>query len=115
MMQGRTPTKHEKQWLDAVTQLGCIVCLKEELGISPASPHHIDGKTKPGAHLLTIPLCWRHHQEGSDCEEWTSRHPHKVRFEARYGDEMFLLELTKQSLNSLGILTTEQQALGAAA
>jgi hypothetical protein len=40
--------------------------------------------------LLTIPLCFNHHREGSDCSQYTSRHPHKSRFEERYGTELQL-------------------------
>jgi len=95
---GRNPTKSERQWLESTTAMGCIVCLLEGLGHSPAMPHHIDGKTKPGAHLNTIPLCHLHHQGGNDCAEYTSRHPYKARFQERYGSEVWLLEQTKQLL-----------------
>jgi len=77
-MKGRTPTADEKHWLNAISKLGCIVCWNV-LGVyTPASPHHIDGKTKPGAHKLTIPLCGPHHQvKGSG---WETRHHNKTRF-----------------------------------
>jgi len=90
-LKGRAPTAEERRWLDAICQLGCIVCLREHGVYSPAVPHHIDGKTKPGAHKLTIPLCYPHHQGGKDCAEYTSRHPHKARFERRHGTENELL------------------------
>jgi len=63
-MKGRTPNKEEKAWLDAICQIGCCVCRNEFQLFSPACPHHIDGKTKLGAHFLTIPLCGQHHQTG---------------------------------------------------
>ena len=91
---GRTPAASERRWLDAITRLGCIACLLDLYVWSEPSPHHTVGKTKPGAHYLTIPLCWRHHQAGDDCAEYTSRHPHKARFEARYGAEAELIQAT---------------------
>lgn len=92
-MNGRNPTKTERRWLAAITDLGCIVCLREHGQASPASPHHIDGSQNPGAHLRTIPLCWAHHQGGSDGskEPYVSRHPFKARFEEAYGPEHWLL------------------------
>ena len=95
-MKGRNPNKAEKEWLAKITRLGCIVCWLEHGVETQASPHHIAGKTKPGAHMKTIPLCGLHHQGGQDCPEYTSRHPHKARFEARYGTEDYLLEKTKE-------------------
>ena len=88
-MKGRTPTKSERQWMNAICQIGCIVCRNEYGVFSPAVPHHMDGKTKEGAHLKTIPLCGAHHQTGEGC---ISRHPYKARFEAEYGTEEELLE-----------------------
>ena len=95
-MNGRNPTKDERRWLAAITDLGCIVCLLEHGQASPASPHHIDGSQKPGAHLRTIPLCWAHHQGGSDGsnEPYVSRHPFKNRFVEEYGTEQELLKDT---------------------
>jgi len=96
-MQGRTPTAEEKRWLNAISELGCIVCWNEKGIRSPASPHHIDGKTKPGAHLLTIPLCGPHHQvKGSG---WETRHHNKTRFEAAYGTEAELLDQVKKMVD----------------
>ena len=97
-MKGRTPNSVEKEWLNKITELGCIVCLEFEDTYSPACPHHMDGKTKPEAHMRTIPLCGLHHQGGEDNALYTSRHPYKARFEQRYGTEEELLEKTRQRL-----------------
>jgi hypothetical protein len=97
-MQGRTPTAKERKWMNAITQLGCIVCLLDRGVKSPTQIHHIDGKTKPDAHLNSIPLCYLHHQAGTDCCEYVSRHPYKARFVARYGTEQHLLAETKRLL-----------------
>lgn len=93
-MKGRNPNKQEQEWMDAICQLGCIVC-RIHLGVnSPASPHHLEGKTKEGAHLKTIPLCGRHHQIPGDY--WKTRHHNKTQFESAYGTEQELLEQTKR-------------------
>jgi len=102
-MKGRTPTKDERAWLDAISDLGCIVCILFNYCWSPASPHHIDGKTKPGAHRRTIPLCGRHHQIPG--EGYISRHGHgRSLFEAEYGTEDHLLEQTERILLERGIV-----------
>ena len=96
-MRGRTPTKSEQAHMDRVRELGCIVCLNEGKHTPPAI-HHIEGKTKEGAHYKTIGLCYYHHQEGSDCEAYTSRHDFKARFENRYGTEQELLAQVEEML-----------------
>ncbi len=84
-LNGRTPTREEQRWMDDVTRyVGCIVCQLDLWTFTPCEIHHIDGKTNPGAHLLTIGLCYRHHRGGEDNDEYTSRDPHKTRFEERY-------------------------------
>lgn len=90
-MKGRNPTADEAAHMARVASLGCIVCLLHHGTSSPASIHHIDGRTKPGAHYHVLPLCFLHHQGGADCDEYTSRHPHKKRFERRYGTEIDLM------------------------
>lgn len=94
-MKGRTPNREEKAWMDAIRELGCIVCLDNLGEHTPAAVHHIDGKTKPGAHLQTIPLCYHHHQGTAD-----SRHgAGKKAFERAHGmTEMQWLERTKELL-----------------
>ena len=97
-MKSRNPTRAERDWMDAITNHGCVVCQREFGIFTDAEIHHIDGKTKPGAHLKTIPLCYRHHREGEDCNGYTSRHPYKKRFEGRYGREEELLEALQREL-----------------
>ncbi len=89
-MKGRMPTPDEAEYMQRVRDLGCIVCRLHHDCYSPAAIHHMDGKTKPGAHYHILPLCFVHHQGGNDCDEYTSRHPHKTKFEARYGKELDL-------------------------
>jgi len=85
--------------MSACTEMGCIVCLLEWETFTESEIHHMDGKVKPGSHLLTIPLCYRHHREGSDNEIYTSRHPHKKKFEDRYGTEAILHNATRERLS----------------
>ena len=96
---GRKPNKEEQEWLNKICELGCIICILEMGVYSPASPHHIDGKTKEGSHLKTIPLCGLHHQGGEHNEQYTSRHPYKDRFEKRYGTEESLLKKVREMVN----------------
>ena len=97
-MKGRKPTKEEKKHLDAVRDLGCIVC--RQFGVSsPGVPHHINGKTTHGAHFDVINLCQNHHQTKSNDKPpyWISRHGDGRRaFEETYGSERkFLIETNK--------------------
>ncbi len=97
-MQSRTPTKQEKLWMSKVAELGCIVCHEFYQVYSPAEVHHLDGKTKPLAHLKTIGLCYRHHREGVNNDMYVSRHPFLNEFEKRYGTQESLLEKTHELL-----------------
>jgi rubredoxin len=97
-MKGRNPNKKEKIWMDSISTLGCIVCRLHYDCESPAEIHHIDGKTKPDAHMNTIPLCYRHHREGVNNDLYVSRHPYKTEFIERYGTEEHLLEEVKKLL-----------------
>lgn len=51
--------------MDALGKLPCIACLQHGKESPIISLHHIDGRTKPGAHLLQIPLCDYHHQHAA--------------------------------------------------
>ena len=90
-MKSHAATKEEREWMNAIRELGCIVCLLEWDMTTPPEIHHIAGKTKPGTHMLTIPLCKEHHRGQRDDQICTSRHPWKQRFEERYGSELELL------------------------
>ena len=89
------PTKAEKAfWDDLCSIVGCIACRIDGIFNTHVSIHHIDGRTKPGAHMKVLPLCDRHHQTGG--EEAPSVHPWKARFEAKYGKQMELLSECKK-------------------
>lgn len=102
-IKGRTPTAAESRHIAKVAELGCIVCLLDSIN-TPCEIHHIDGKTKPDAHFKILGLCYYHHRGGNDCTEYTSRHPHKARFEERYDTEENLLDWT---LRLLGVTEDE--------
>lgn len=89
----------EKRYKQLI-EIGCIVCRLEGKN-TPPQIHHPYGRTGDG-NQKTIPLCYYHHQEGSDCEAYTSRHPWKTRFVARYGTEEYLLEETNKLIEALG-------------
>lgn len=91
-MKGRPPTAEEARFMDAIAGLGCIACKKDGFENLWGSIHHIDGRTKPGAHFLVLFLCAGHHQAGTgENKSLIAVHPDKARFEARYGTQRELL------------------------
>jgi len=91
-MKGRPPTAEEARFMDKMGKLPCIACLKDGWTSHTISLHHIDGRTKPGAHFLVLPLCGPHHQQDdTDPRQRVSLHGHKKPFLARYGTERELL------------------------
>jgi hypothetical protein len=92
-MKGRPPTAEEARFMDRMGQLPCICCLKDGWENHEISLHHIDGRTKPGAHFLVLPLCAGHHQQGTGANPaLIAVHPNKARFEERHGTQMELLD-----------------------
>jgi hypothetical protein len=89
-------TKLERRWLDAICQLGCIVCFLFLKLFSPAEPHHMLSGGRRRGHLFTIPLCPAHHRFGLDDARATSRDQCRRRFEERYGTEETLLTKTRE-------------------
>lgn len=97
-MKGRAPTKADIKRFELIQSMGCIVCILFYGAPTPCEIHHTNGKTKEGAHQLTIGLCPGHHRHGSDKPPFISRHPYKARFEAAYGTEAELLVETNERL-----------------
>ena len=92
-------TNDEKAFHRAVRDLGCIVC--RQVGAqTPAEIHHIlqGGRRKGEKYVLG--LCALHHRGGANCAEYTSRHPWRSAFEARYGTEYDLLALQIKQLEN---------------
>lgn len=99
VMKGRTPTKAERAFQHDVAGLGCVACLKDGRVNPRVSIHHIDGRTKPGAHMKVLGLCAQHHQhDDSDPLGRIGVHPYKARFEAKYGRQEELLAEIKERL-----------------
>lgn len=91
-MKGRSPTADETRFMSRIAALGCIACRKDGWHNAVVSIHHIDGRTKPGAHLLVLPLCGPHHQQDdTDPRGRISLHGRKATFQAIYGTERELL------------------------
>jgi hypothetical protein len=81
----------------AVADLGCCVCRREFGVYSPAAIHHTDGKTKPGAHMLVLPICQNHHQHGG---YGVALHAGRVEWERRYGTTAELLAWVEAELET---------------
>jgi hypothetical protein len=94
-------TKDEKKHYDRLSQLGCVVCLREGHGYTQPAIHHIRSDAGMGmkSHWSkAIPLCPMHHQHGG----WgVALHAGQKEFEKRYGTEEELLEYTTQCLNTV--------------
>jgi hypothetical protein len=90
-------TTAEQAWMDAITQIGCIVCyLGGDRGTPGAVHHLLDGGRRIG-HLATICLCDPgHHQNATKGSGKISRHPNRTRFEEAYGTEQHLLIRTME-------------------
>jgi hypothetical protein len=97
-MKGSSPTKSDRELWNRLAQLGCIACRKDGFFTSLVSIHHIDGRTKPGAHRKVLPLCAGHHQDGTGAPGLIAVHPYKARFEHRYGRQEDLLAECMQML-----------------
>lgn len=94
-MKGRTVTAEEKRLWSRMGAIGCIACLQDGIKNNHVSIHHIDGRTKPGAHKKVLPLCAPHHQQDdTDPMQRTAVHPNKARFEQQYGTQTELLHQT---------------------
>ena len=100
-MKGRTPTRQEKEFMNRMASIGCIVCLNQGYSTPVVSVHHMDGRVKTGCHYHVLPLCGRHHQvpDSQKPPRWHSLHVNKTEFERAYGTEM---ELYQQCLGIIG-------------
>lgn len=103
-MKGKTVSAKAKKFHDLLAQhVGCQACLHDN-GVrnNHVSIHHIDGRTKPGAHFKVIALCAGHHQDGYGAPGMIAVHPYKARFEEQYGKQMGLLEEAIAELHRMG-------------
>jgi hypothetical protein len=93
MAKKKVATKGEREHLNKVASLGCLVCQR------PANVHHIRpiglGMGMRSGHYQTIPLCREHHQGQF------SIHNCKEQFEARYGTEHEMLQRTLKEIENI--------------
>jgi hypothetical protein len=98
-------TKSEREYLNRLAALGCIVCRNEGLYGVAAEIHHIrdgQGMGQRGSHYETVPLCARHHRTGG---YGVAFHAGKKAWEARYGTERALME------QALALVVAERKKL----
>lgn len=87
----RSVTKAERQHLQRVADLGCIVCKLHLCVFSPAEVHHLRagcGAGQRASHYRTIPLCPPHHRTGGYV---VAIHAGQKMWEEIYGTEESLL------------------------
>lgn len=102
-MKGRPPTTAQKAYHDLLCRVvGCAACRIDKRLNPLVSVHHIDGRTKPNAHWLVLPLCAGHHQDGTGIPGLIAVHPWKARFEKRYGYQRDILCRCINYLQRLG-------------
>lgn len=91
-MKGKKPNNAENYYHNQLCELvGCIACRIDGNLNFYVSVHHIDGRTKPMAHMKVLPLCAEHHQQNDgDPMQRIAVHPNKARFEEKYGRQMYL-------------------------
>lgn len=99
----RAVTSAEREYWNRLAGLGCIACMIDHVHQPEVSIHHVDGRTKPGCHMLVLPLCAGHHQAGTgNNKELVAVHPDKARFEARYGTQAELMDRCNHLLGVIG-------------
>ena len=96
-MKGKNRTAKEKLFHDELAQFGCIACHIEGRINTHVSIHHVNGRTKVGAHMQVLPLCGPHHQDQG--QGVIAVHPWKARFEEKYGNQYDLIEKCKELIN----------------
>lgn len=103
-MKGSSPSVKQKKYHDLLCQrIGCVACLADGNPNHHVSVHHVDGRTKPMAHWMVLPLCAGHHQDGYGEPGMIAVHPYKARFQERYGRQMDLIEQCARSLEEMGV------------
>jgi hypothetical protein len=87
--------KAEREHLNKVAELGCIVCYNNGHAGTPAEIHHINanGMGMRSDNYSVIPLCPYHHRNGGYGE---AVHAGLVAFEKKYGTEAELLKQVRE-------------------
>ena len=99
------PNKAEKNYMAAVADIGCIVCLNLGYGQSPAEIHHIStgAKSKRASNFDIIGLCPNHHRLGG---HGIAIHAGRKTWEARYGTENELMSQVRDIVGIAGLATS---------
>ena len=105
-MKGRSTNAAERRFHDALCRLGCIACRRRGIRNTYCGVHHIDGRTKPWAHWLVLPLCGPHHQDDGTTGA-IAVHPHKAQFEQMFGKQRDLLRMCLNLLAEQGVKVPE--------
>jgi len=93
--------KSERAWMDAITDLGCIVGIVHKCQcIWPLERHHVTSGGRRIGHEVSLPLCYGHHRSGLNNASIVSRHPWRAEFKKRYGDDMDLFRMTRQLIEA---------------
>ncbi|GAL07922.1 recombination enhancement function protein [Photobacterium aphoticum] len=108
-LKGRAPTAAEREVMDSIGKLPCVCCLLKGRFTPLISLHHMDGRTKPYAHMMTLPLCAYHHDTPADkstIEEYPDLIPYHARglaggkkaWSEQNGDGFVLLAMIYQAI-----------------
>lgn len=101
--------KADKEHMNRVASMGCILCKHLDLGETPAQLHHIregQGMSQRASNFLVVPLCPEHHQGNSGVHGLGERG-----FYTRYKlSELDLLAMTLEALSLQGLRTQSFQA-----
>ncbi|OWT69229.1 MULTISPECIES: Ref family recombination enhancement nuclease [unclassified Achromobacter] len=107
-MKGSNPTAEQKRFWDMlVSNIGCVASRMDGFEDTRCSIHHIDGRTKPDAHWLVLPLSAGNHQDGTGTPGRIAVHPWKARFESRYGKQVDLLIWCIERLQDQGLIVPD--------
>ncbi|HAT3797001.1 TPA: hypothetical protein I8624_005049 [Serratia marcescens] len=90
--------KEDREHLQRVADLGCVVCRNLGYGSSPAEIHHLRkgcGIGQRSSHKRAIPLCPPHHRTGG---YGVAIHAGQKKWEGIYGTEESLLAQIESEL-----------------
>jgi len=99
MAKKKNNTKIEKEHMNAVAEIGCIVCRQNGFYGTPSEIHHIRqgaGMGQRSTNFQVIPLCPIHHRAGGHGEVGFHQSPKE--FAERYGTEQMFLDRVNEIL-----------------
>lgn len=82
-LMGRPATAEEKRIMNAIGTLPCICCSRKGRYNPVISLHHLDGRNKPNAHAMVLPLCAPHHDTPIEDKAILEKYPDLVPFHAK--------------------------------